>query len=86
VRTASSEQGRQPQYASGVGYWKYFAEELEPLRISLGDCIERFANLGRPTVGPIERPLNTLTRARVSQDDRAAIRTTVRALKTKRGS
>jgi len=43
VRTASAEQVRQPLYASGVGYWKRFAKELEPLRISLGDCLERFA-------------------------------------------
>jgi tetratricopeptide (TPR) repeat protein len=46
VRTASSEQVRQPLYASGVGYWKHFARELEPLRRSLGDCLERFAYLG----------------------------------------
>jgi len=45
VRTASSEQVRQPLYASGVGYWKHFAKELEPLRRSLGDCLERFAHL-----------------------------------------
>jgi tetratricopeptide (TPR) repeat protein len=44
VRTASSEQVRQPLYASGVGYWKHFTKELEPLRASLGDCIERFAD------------------------------------------
>ena len=43
VRTASSEQVRQPLYASGVGYWQHFARELEPLRVSLGDCLERFA-------------------------------------------
>ncbi|MGH8299318.1 MAG: tetratricopeptide repeat-containing sulfotransferase family protein [Steroidobacteraceae bacterium] len=42
VRTASAEQVRQPLYASGVGYWKRFASELEPLRASLGDCLERF--------------------------------------------
>jgi tetratricopeptide (TPR) repeat protein len=46
VRTASAEQVRQPLYASGVGYWKRFAGELEPLRASLGDCLERFAALG----------------------------------------
>ncbi|HVS77633.1 MAG TPA: sulfotransferase [Steroidobacteraceae bacterium] len=44
VRTASSEQVRQPLYASGVGYWKRFAAELEPLRRSLGDCLARFAD------------------------------------------
>lgn len=45
VRTASSEQVRQPLYASGVGYWKHFAKELEPLRLSLGDCVERFSDV-----------------------------------------
>jgi tetratricopeptide (TPR) repeat protein len=44
VRTASSEQVRQPLYASGVGYWKRFAPALEPLRASLGDCLERFSS------------------------------------------
>jgi cytochrome c-type biogenesis protein CcmH/NrfG len=44
VRTASSEQVRQPLYASGVGYWKRFATDLEPLRASLGDCLERFSS------------------------------------------
>jgi tetratricopeptide (TPR) repeat protein len=43
VRTASAEQVRQPLYASGVGYWKHFERELEPLRRALGDCVERFA-------------------------------------------
>ncbi len=42
VRTASAEQVRQPLYASGVGYWKRFARELEPLRASLADALERF--------------------------------------------
>jgi predicted Zn-dependent protease len=45
VRTASAEQVRQPLYTSGVGYWKHFAAELEPLRRALGDSIERFADL-----------------------------------------
>jgi len=45
VRTASAEQVRQPLYASGVGYWKRFAGELEPLRAALGDCLARFASL-----------------------------------------
>jgi tetratricopeptide (TPR) repeat protein len=42
VRTASAEQVRQPLYASGVGYWKRFARELEPLRASLGEALGRF--------------------------------------------
>ena len=42
VRTASAEQVRQPLYASGVGYWRHFAAQLEPLREALGDSLERF--------------------------------------------
>jgi tetratricopeptide (TPR) repeat protein len=44
VRTASAEQVRQPLYRSGVGYWKHFESELEPLRRALGDCLERFSD------------------------------------------
>jgi hypothetical protein len=42
VRTASAEQVRQPLYGSGVGYWRHFAGELEPLRQALGDSLARF--------------------------------------------
>jgi tetratricopeptide (TPR) repeat protein len=41
VRTASAEQVRQPLYTSGIGYWRHFAHELEPLRRALGDALER---------------------------------------------
>jgi tetratricopeptide (TPR) repeat protein len=44
VRTASAEQVRQPLYASGVGYWKHFEAQLEPLRRALGDSMERFTD------------------------------------------
>jgi tetratricopeptide (TPR) repeat protein len=44
VRTASAEQVRQPLYASGVGYWKHFETQLEPLRRALGDSMERFTD------------------------------------------
>jgi tetratricopeptide (TPR) repeat protein len=46
VRTASAEQVRQPIYTTGVGYWRHFEKELEPLRAALGDSLERFAHLG----------------------------------------
>jgi tetratricopeptide (TPR) repeat protein len=42
IRTASSEQVRQPLYTSGIGYWRRFERELEPLSNSLGDCLARF--------------------------------------------
>jgi tetratricopeptide (TPR) repeat protein len=45
VRTASAEQVRQPLYASGVGYWKNFETQLEPLRRALGDSMERFTDI-----------------------------------------
>jgi tetratricopeptide (TPR) repeat protein len=43
VRTASAEQVRQPLYTSGVGYWRHFQAELEPLREALGESLGRFA-------------------------------------------
>ena len=42
IRTASSEQVRQPMTASGIGYWRHFERELAPLRHSLRHCLERF--------------------------------------------
>jgi tetratricopeptide (TPR) repeat protein len=42
VRTASAEQVRQPLYSSGVGYWRHFERQLEPLRQTLGECLQRF--------------------------------------------
>jgi tetratricopeptide (TPR) repeat protein len=42
VRTASAEQVRQPLYTSGVGYWRHFEADLEPLRCALGDALDRF--------------------------------------------
>jgi len=52
VRTASAEQVRQPIYASGVGHWRHFARELEPLRIALGDSLERI--LPAPAGAPLD--------------------------------
>jgi tetratricopeptide (TPR) repeat protein len=50
VRTASAEQVRQPLYASGVGHWRHFARELEPLRRALGDALRRFDEPGASAV------------------------------------
>jgi tetratricopeptide (TPR) repeat protein len=40
VRTASSEQVRQPIYSSSVNHWRHFREELAPLIEILGDELE----------------------------------------------
>lgn len=40
VNTASSEQVRQPIYASAVAYWKHFDPHLKPLKEALGDLAE----------------------------------------------
>jgi hypothetical protein len=46
VRTASSEQVRQPIYRRGVGHWKNFERQLQPLADALGlATLERFAGL-----------------------------------------
>ena len=45
VRTASAEQVRQPLYTSGVGHWRHFEQDLQPLRRALGDSLERFKHL-----------------------------------------
>jgi hypothetical protein len=43
VRTASSEQVRQPIYSKGVSHWKRFERHLEPLIESLGEAtLQRF--------------------------------------------
>ena len=44
VRTASSEQVRQPMYDSSVGLWRHFEAHLGPLQRSLGDVLQRFSH------------------------------------------
>jgi tetratricopeptide (TPR) repeat protein len=41
VRTASSEQVRQPLYREGLDQWKHFEPWLEPLKAALGDAPTR---------------------------------------------
>jgi tetratricopeptide (TPR) repeat protein len=42
VRTASSEQVRQPIYREGLDQWRHFEPWLEPLRAALGDALTRY--------------------------------------------
>ena len=42
VRTASSEQVRQPIYQSGLQAWKPFEHHLAPLKKALGDCLSSY--------------------------------------------
>lgn len=42
VRTASSEQVRQPIYRAGVDQWRHFEPWLGPLRAALGDVLEQY--------------------------------------------
>ena len=42
VRTASSEQVRQPIFREGLDQWRNYEPWLEPLRLSLGDVLERY--------------------------------------------
>lgn len=44
VRTASSEQVRQPIYQQGIQQWRYFEAFLQPLKTALGEqTLQRFA-------------------------------------------
>jgi tetratricopeptide (TPR) repeat protein len=42
IRTASSEQVRQPIYREGLDQWRHYEPWLEPLREALGDALSRY--------------------------------------------
>jgi tetratricopeptide (TPR) repeat protein len=42
IRTASSEQVRQPIYREGLDQWRHYQPWLEPLREALGDALTRY--------------------------------------------
>jgi tetratricopeptide (TPR) repeat protein len=42
IRTASSEQVRQPIYREGLDQWRHYEPWLQPLRESLGDALTRY--------------------------------------------
>jgi hypothetical protein len=42
VRTASSEQVRQPIFREGLDQWRHFEPWLDPLKQALGDALTRY--------------------------------------------
>ena len=42
VRTASSEQVRQPIYTSGLEHWRHYEMDLGELKQALGPVLERY--------------------------------------------
>jgi tetratricopeptide (TPR) repeat protein len=42
VRTASSQQVRQPIYQSGIEHWRHYEQWLDPLKKSLGDVFDTY--------------------------------------------
>lgn len=42
VRTASSEQVRQPIYKEAIEQWRHFEVHLDPLKVALGPVLERY--------------------------------------------
>ena len=45
VRTASSEQVRQPIYKEGVDHWKHFETWLDPLKYAVGPVLEVYPDV-----------------------------------------
>jgi hypothetical protein len=42
VRTASSEQVRQPIHTRSIGFWKNYADKLDELKDVLAPSLERY--------------------------------------------
>jgi hypothetical protein len=47
VRTASSEQVRQPIYRAGTEQWQHYEEWLDPLKESLGEVLTAYPTVPR---------------------------------------
>ncbi len=47
VRTASSEQVRQPIYRDGVDQWRHYEEWLDPLKVALGTVLDTYPAVPR---------------------------------------
>ena len=50
VRTASSEQVRQPIYREGVDHWRHYEAWLEPLKQALGPVLDAYPQAPHPLV------------------------------------
>ena len=48
VRTASSEQVRQPIFTDGVDQWRAYEPWLDPLKAALGDTLRTWDDSGGP--------------------------------------
>jgi tetratricopeptide (TPR) repeat protein len=53
VRTASSEQVRQPIYREGLDQWRYYEEWLDPLKVALGAVLDAY-----PVVPQFQSPIS----------------------------
>src|SRR6202021_271507 len=49
VRTASSEQVRQPIFREGVDHWRHFEPWLGPMKEALGEVLERYPSVPEVT-------------------------------------
>jgi len=47
VRTPSAQQVRQPIYRHGVEQWRHYEAWLEPLKLALGDVLDRYPHAPR---------------------------------------
>ena len=52
VRTASSEQVRQPIFREGLDHWRHFETWLDPLKAALGDALAAYPQVPASLCGP----------------------------------
>ena len=52
VRTASSEQVRQPIFREGLDHWRHFEPWLDPLKAALGDVLAAYPQVPASLCGP----------------------------------
>jgi tetratricopeptide (TPR) repeat protein len=53
VRTASSEQVRQPIYRAGLDQWRHYEPWLMPLKLSLGELVDAYPNVPKWPTGDV---------------------------------